>query len=71
MLAGEVTGRSVHASELSPAYVDVSILRWQELTGVQAILEATGETFDEVRAYRVVEDEFEELAEPEDEEETV
>jgi DNA modification methylase len=68
ILAGEVTGRSVHASELSPSYVDVSILRWQEMTGVQAILEATGETFDEVRAYRVVEDEFEELGEPEDEE---
>jgi DNA modification methylase len=68
ILAGELTGRSVHASELSPAYVDVAILRWQELTGVQAILEATGETFDEVRAYRVVEDEFEELDEPEDEE---
>jgi hypothetical protein len=38
------------------------------MTGVQAILEATGETFEDVRAYRVVEDEFEELDEPEDEE---
>jgi DNA modification methylase len=67
LLAGEVTGRSVHASELNPAYVDVSIARWQSLTGCQAILEATGETFDEVRSYRVVEDEFEELDEPEEE----
>jgi hypothetical protein len=46
----------------------VAILRWQEMVGVQAVLEATGESFDEVRSYRVVEDEFEELAEPDNEE---
>jgi DNA modification methylase len=60
ILAGEVTGRSVHASELNPAYVDVSISRWQEMSGCQAILESTGETFDEVREYRVIEDEVSE-----------
>ncbi len=67
ILAGEITGRSVHACELDPSYVDVSIGRWQNLTGAQPVLEATGETFDEVKAYRLVEDEFEELDEPEDE----
>jgi DNA modification methylase len=67
-LAGELTGRSIHGCELNPAYVDVAILRWQEMVGVQAVLEATGESFDEVRSYRVVEDEFEELAEPDNEE---
>jgi hypothetical protein len=30
-------------------------------------LESTGETFDEVCSYRVVEDQFEELDEPEEE----
>lgn len=68
LLAGELTGRSVHASELDPAYVDVSLKRWMEISGQMPVLEATGETFDDVRAYRVVEDEFEELEEPEDEE---
>ncbi len=68
LLAGEVTGRSVHACELDPAYVDVSLKRWQELTGAQPILEETGETFEEVKSYRLVEDEFQEEGEPEDEE---
>ena len=67
ILAGEITGRSIHACELDPSYVDVSIARWRDLTGAQPVLEATGETFDEVKAYRLVEDEFEELDEPEDE----
>jgi DNA modification methylase len=57
ILAGEITGRTVHAAELDPKYVDVSISRWQSLSGDQAILESTGETFDEVRAYRMIEDE--------------
>ncbi len=31
--------------ELHPAYVDISVKRWQDFTGKQAILESTGETF--------------------------
>jgi DNA modification methylase len=49
IIAGEMTGRSIHAIELSPAYVDVAVLRWQAFTGQQAVLEATGETFDILR----------------------
>ena len=56
--AGELTGRAVHGCELSEAYCDVSVARWQNLTGKQATLEATGETFDEVRGYRLIEDQF-------------
>ena len=45
IIAGEMTGRHVYAIELSPAYVDVAITRWQNFTGKQAVLESTGEPF--------------------------
>ncbi|HQX08688.1 MAG TPA: DNA methyltransferase, partial [Zoogloea sp.] len=45
IIAGEMTGRSIHAIELSPTYVDVAVKRWQDFTGMDAILERTGETF--------------------------
>ena len=32
--------------ELSPQYCDVIIKRWQDLTGEEAALERTGETFN-------------------------
>ena len=48
IIAGEMTGRSVHAIELNPAYVDVAIKRWQDFTGQVATLEASGQTFDEL-----------------------
>jgi DNA modification methylase len=48
IIAGEMTGRSIHAIELSPAYVDVAVKRWQEFTGEQAVHEETGRTFAEV-----------------------
>lgn len=46
IIAGEMTGRCIHAIELNPAYVDVAIKRWQEFTGEQAVHAETGETFD-------------------------
>jgi DNA modification methylase len=52
IMAGELTGRHIHAIELSPAYVDVAIKRWQDFTGKKAILEATGQTIDEVSTAR-------------------
>ena len=48
IIAGEMTGRSIHAIELNPAYVDVAVKRWQDFTGQQAIHEATGKTFAEM-----------------------
>jgi DNA modification methylase len=48
IIAGEMTGRSVHAIELNPAYVDVTIKRWQDFTGQAAALERDGRTFDEI-----------------------
>ena len=48
IIAGEMTGRSIHAIELSPAYVDVAVKRWQDFTGQQAVHEASGKTFAEL-----------------------
>jgi DNA modification methylase len=53
IIAAEMTGRVCHAIELHPPYVDVSMLRWQNFTGQQATLEATGETFAETAAGRL------------------
>ena len=36
IIAGEMTGRIVHAIELNPLYVDVAIRRWQAFTGQKA-----------------------------------
>jgi DNA modification methylase len=35
--------------ELDPKYCDVIVKRWQDLTGKQATLESTGETYDSLR----------------------
>ena len=47
-----MSGRSIHALELNPAYVDVAIKRWQDFTGQPAILESTGQTFEDVNEAR-------------------
>lgn len=48
IIAGEITGRSVHAIELNPAYVDVAVKRWESYTGQEATLEGDGRTFNEM-----------------------
>ncbi len=50
LIACEKTGRHARLMELDPKYVDVIVRRWQEFTGKQATLEATGATFAEVTA---------------------
>jgi DNA modification methylase len=52
IIAAETIGRVCHAIEISPAYVDVAITRWQDFTGRQATLEDDGRTFAEVTAER-------------------
>src|SRR5215210_7405116 len=52
IIAAEITGRSCHAIELEAAYVDVALMRWQNFTGGDALLEADGRTFAAVRADR-------------------
>jgi len=45
LLAAERTGRRARLIELEPSYVDVTIRRWEELTGHDAVLTSSGETF--------------------------
>ncbi len=45
LIAAEVTGRSCHAIELNPAYVDVAVRRWQNFTGKRAVHASTGHPF--------------------------
>jgi DNA modification methylase len=52
IIAAEMTGRSCHAIELNPHYVDVAVLRWQAFTGQEATLEGDGRSFAEVAAER-------------------
>jgi DNA modification methylase len=48
ILAAERTGRIAFGIEIEPAYVDVAIRRWQAMSGRDAVLAATGETFEQV-----------------------
>lgn len=52
IVACEMEGRICHAVELNPAYVDVAVKRWQEFTGEEAVLEATGQAFAAVDGER-------------------
>ena len=52
IIAAEMTGRACHAIELSPAYVDVAVKRWQAFTGQVATLEGEGRSFTEVEHER-------------------
>lgn len=53
LVAAERTGRRARAIELDPRYVDVAIRRWQRVTGKQAVLTTTGQTWDELLAERL------------------
>jgi hypothetical protein len=53
LIAAEDTGRVCYGLELSPAYVDVIVERWQKLTGRKAALEEDGRGFDEIARERV------------------
>jgi DNA modification methylase len=52
IIAAAMTGRACHAIELSPAYVDVGVKRWQDFTGEAAVLDGDGRTFDQIAAER-------------------
>jgi DNA modification methylase len=53
LIAAERTSRCARAIELDPQYVDVGVMRWQQLTGKQVVLAATGQTWEQVRAERL------------------
>lgn len=50
IIAAQKTNRRCFAMEISERYCDVSIRRWQDFTGQQAVLESTGEKFDDIPA---------------------
>lgn len=53
ILAGEICGRIVYASELAPEYVDVAVIRWiKKHPDVMPVLEFTGQTWEEVKSER-------------------
>ena len=45
LIAAEQTGRKARLIELEPKYVDVTIRRWQQLTGRDAVYLDSGQTF--------------------------
>lgn len=52
LIAAERTGRSGYAMELDPQYVDITIRRYRELTGDDAVHAETGLGFDDLKAER-------------------
>ena len=52
LVAAEQTGRRCYAMELSPAFVDVAVERWQRFSGQEALLDGDGRRFAEVAAER-------------------
>jgi DNA modification methylase len=45
LIAAEMTGRACHAIELSPAYADVAVARWEAFTGQDAVREGDRASF--------------------------
>lgn len=52
IMAAEKTGRICRAIELDPKFADVIVTRWQAHTGQDAVCEASGATFNELKARR-------------------
>ena len=52
IIAAETTARVAYAIEIDPAYVEISLTRWQKFTGRKAVLGETKETFDQVTLNR-------------------
>lgn len=52
LVAAERLARKCRAMEISPAFVDVAVHRWERATGQSAILDGEGRTFAEVSEER-------------------
>jgi DNA modification methylase len=48
IMAAEQIGRRAFCMEIDPHYADVAVRRWQTFTRRDAVLEATGQTFDAI-----------------------
>lgn len=54
LIAAETSHRRCLGIEVEPAYVDLALRRWMDLTGQDAVLAITGETFQQVAQRRSV-----------------
>jgi DNA modification methylase len=52
LAAAELTERVCYGLELDPKYVDVVVLRWQQLTGTQATHDGDKRSFEEIAQER-------------------
>jgi DNA modification methylase len=52
LIAAEMTGRRCLAMEIDPAYCDVAVQRWQDLTGKLALLDGDHRSFGDLEAER-------------------
>jgi len=52
LVAAERLRRRCRAMEISPAFVDVAVRRWEQATGKQAVLDGDGRTFAEIAGER-------------------
>ena len=53
IIAAEKTGRRARAIELEPKFVDVAMRHWERYTGRSAVLDGTGQTFEDVEVARM------------------
>jgi len=53
LIAAECLRRRCRAMEISPAFVDVAVRRWEQATGKEAVLDGSDQTFAEVAQERV------------------
>ena len=49
LIAAEKTGRKCYGMELDPKYADVIVERWQNYTGKNAMLEKTGDNYNDIK----------------------
>jgi len=55
LIAAHQTDRICFGIDIDPCYVDVTVRRWQKLTGKPAVLASDGRTFDQLTAARQAE----------------
>ena len=48
LIACEKTGRNASVMEIDPKYCDVIVSRWQDFTGKEAVLESSGDKFNDM-----------------------
>lgn len=53
LIAAEKTGRQARLIELDPIYCDMIVRRWEKYTGEEAILQAEGKNFEEIKEQRL------------------